>query len=538
VRLAALRLPENPVFSREVRARMRGSRAAWLLFVYLGILSFILFMVYFSWARSQQDDLSGGMGAAAFSIGRTFYEVLFTIQALLVTLITPALTAGGVSIEKEQRTFEMLSVSLLPRRAVVTGKLAAAILFVGLLLTSSLPLVSLSFLLGGVSPGEVAASYASLLAAACVYGAAGMAWSSIARNTTTATVLTYATVFALFLVTLPLAIPFQSGFSSAPGALGLAALNPVGAVALGARQEWYFGLGMPAWAPAAAVNLLLATVFAAVSLHRLEYPKTDRSLLLRALTLALCAAVFTLLGGFLRMGPSTAGPNSVGSVLGNGSFSATARHSFLCWLLAFLPCLIAPIFATGEGLFPLRDSGRKRPRHPWGRWFGEPPSGVAYGVLVTAACGVIVVLTSLGASNAAFGFVGMTAAVAFGLGAVGLVFSALLQNRWTAFAATLAVVWLLCFLSWSTVSGRFHSGAWKPAAVDHLVYLSPFPAALQTADPQREDVKKLARLAGGAPVAAVAGPLYAGLGLVCLPLALLLQRAHTRRATRDSLQQR
>ena len=112
------------------------------------------------------------------------------------------------------------------------GKLSAAVAFVTLLLASSLPLISLCFLLGGVSPGEVGASFALLVLTAFVYGAAGVAWSAVARNTTTATVLSYGTAGLLFFGTIPLFVPNAPGFYSGVGGLvqsGLRALNPVGA---------------------------------------------------------------------------------------------------------------------------------------------------------------------------------------------------------------------------------------------------------------------------------------------------------------------
>jgi hypothetical protein len=178
---------ENPVLTKELRTRMRGARAYWILFVYLLLLSLILFFTYMTWWQSQRGD-DMGAGQAAFSVGKMFYLVVLCTQSVLVGLITPALTAGSISIEREQRTYEMLSASLLPRRSIVAGKLWAASAFVGLLLTASLPLVSLCFLLGGVSPGEVFASYGLLLTVAFVYGGVGVAWSAIARKTATATV--------------------------------------------------------------------------------------------------------------------------------------------------------------------------------------------------------------------------------------------------------------------------------------------------------------------------------------------------------------
>ena len=53
VNLRQLRF-ENPVLTKELRTRMRGSRAYWILFAYLFVLSLILFFAYLTWWQSQQ----------------------------------------------------------------------------------------------------------------------------------------------------------------------------------------------------------------------------------------------------------------------------------------------------------------------------------------------------------------------------------------------------------------------------------------------------------------------------------------------------
>ncbi len=95
----------------------------------------------------------------------------------------------------------MLRSTTLRPAAIVWGKLASSVSFVVLLLTSSLPLLSLCFLLGGVSPGEVFFAYLLLIGDAFLFGAIGLCWSAYAANTATATVLSYATLIVFFAVT-------------------------------------------------------------------------------------------------------------------------------------------------------------------------------------------------------------------------------------------------------------------------------------------------------------------------------------------------
>src|SRR5262249_6050466 len=194
---------ENPVLTKELRVRMRGTRAYWILTGYLAFLSFILFVQYTSWWNTAQS--AGGGFSSGSKIGQQFFTWIFFTQLFLVAFITPAITSGAITIEKEQRTMEMLEMTRLPRSSIITGKLFSAVSFVALLLISSLPLTSICFFLGGVSPEEVALRYALLLAISFVAATLGIVWSTIARTTAAAVVFTYASLLA------PLAVAILVG---------------------------------------------------------------------------------------------------------------------------------------------------------------------------------------------------------------------------------------------------------------------------------------------------------------------------------------
>lgn len=515
-RLPRLRF-ENPVLTKELRTRMRGARAYWILFVYLLVLSLLLFFTYLAWWNQQQRGWADN--DASFAVGRTFYLVLFCTQAVLVGLITPALTAGAITMEREQRTYELLSASLLPRRAIVLGKLLAAVGFIGLLLTASLPLISICFLLGGVSPGEVLAAFGLLLLTALLYGAVGIACSTVSRNTSTATAATYGTILLLFFSTLPLSL-MNVGRAVGAGdfGVGLAAVNPVGSVLAGILSERYFGLTLPAWLPALLLNGLLAVVLIVVAIHRLGMPQADRSGLLRALS-----AVFAGLLAFFVYGALLPGGGQ-----GFLQFApARDRIVFAAIVTVFAPCALVPIFATGEGLGPGAWSGldpRRLPR-------GEAPSGMAYALLIVLLC--IAILWG-GAPPDLRPRVQTLAVLALGVtfcfGAMALFFSALLQSRWGAFAVV-AVAMLAAFLMPMTSLLGYRTGQ-NGGPSDNFLYLSPIPAAVQLGQQSEADFwRGLPPLWGGwMPFTTVTPILHTLLGAAFLAGA---HAVHTRRQ-RDS----
>jgi hypothetical protein len=193
-------LGRNPVMVKELRGRMRGSRAFWVLSAYLVLMSgfvLLLYTVYVAATNSASSGVSNQL------VGKFVFGAVVSIELMLVCFIAPAFTAGTISGERERQTYDLLRTTLLPARALVLGKLGSALSFILLLLVAALPLQSLAFLLGGVAIEEVVIASLLLVATAFFYGASGVFFSAVMRRTLASTVLTYA--FALFsLLGLPL----------------------------------------------------------------------------------------------------------------------------------------------------------------------------------------------------------------------------------------------------------------------------------------------------------------------------------------------
>jgi ABC-type transport system involved in multi-copper enzyme maturation permease subunit len=188
-------LPDNPVLTKELRSRMRGARAYWIMFGYIGFLSLVLMVSYYAWKMSVESAGSGSSMSSELG-GQIFIYILVT-QIFLVLFITPAITSGSLTIEREQRTMDMLDLTPMPRRSIIIGKLMAAVSFTALLIISSLPLISICFMLGSVDPAQVLSAYLEMLLGSFLVGAMGLMWSSIARTTTQAVIYTYMTMFLM-----------------------------------------------------------------------------------------------------------------------------------------------------------------------------------------------------------------------------------------------------------------------------------------------------------------------------------------------------
>lgn len=183
------RLRRNPVVLKELRGRMRGSRAFIVLTAYLALLSAAISLVFLAYSVSQSAANNPG---ALQGMGKAVFGLVVGMELLTMCFVAPALTAGAISSERERQTYDLLRTTLLSARSLVAGKLFAAMSFLLLLLFAAFPLQSLAFLFGGVALAEVLIAALVLLVTALAFCALGLFFSSLTRRTLVSTVLAYA----------------------------------------------------------------------------------------------------------------------------------------------------------------------------------------------------------------------------------------------------------------------------------------------------------------------------------------------------------
>lgn len=188
-RLLALRY-DNPVLVKELRARMRG-RAFVVQGFYVALLAVVVGWAYYDFTAGQAAT---SMPQVISGMGHELFQVLVGLQGWLLLLLTPAFAAGAITIEREQRTYELLAASRLPARSVVLGKLLGSWLYVVMLLTCGLPLAAMCMMWGGVSAEELVWSYVLLCLHAFLLAALAVCCSALANRSSTAVVGTYAIV--------------------------------------------------------------------------------------------------------------------------------------------------------------------------------------------------------------------------------------------------------------------------------------------------------------------------------------------------------
>ncbi len=182
----------NPVFSREMKISSRSIKLPLILAAFNIILA--VFALASMAATLNQARSDAMIDYAAFL---TIFKYVATIEFALVLFIMPALTAGNISGEREKRTLElMLTTKLTPGRIVI-GKLLTSMYNVIVVLVSSLPVLALVFVYGGVTLGDFAVLMVSFVTVALVTAAIGTFASSFCARSSISTAIAYSFVLLL-----------------------------------------------------------------------------------------------------------------------------------------------------------------------------------------------------------------------------------------------------------------------------------------------------------------------------------------------------
>ena len=328
---------ENPVLTKELRVRMRGARAYWIL---LGYLLFLAVVMLFTYNTFQGDVATAGVGGSNSSqVGLNLFRTLEVCQIFLVLFITPAITSGSITIEKEQQTIDLLTMSRLSRLSIVSGKMLSAIAFTALLLVSSLPLVSICFMLGSIDPAMVLSVYLEMLCGSFLIGAIGLMWSSIVKTTTNSVLLTYLSMLAIMTVVSML----YASLNLLNGPLGGAGSGGILVVAWAALANNLFGPAFMGFTGLEGMGfmvtcILIGCMCVVIAMSRLETFPDRRAGILRALTAAIILFLLTTINLWWL--------NTLYTVNTGPLVKSPALGALLIPITLLM--LLIPIFATGE----------------------------------------------------------------------------------------------------------------------------------------------------------------------------------------------
>lgn len=236
----------NPVLKKELTVRTRSWRmpitiSLYLFFIcaFLGLIASQMIFGYRYYRGIRIEEL------------KVLYIAITIFQLILVAFIIPATTSSSICGEKERRTFDLLLCTRLSSFSIVSGKLFSSLSFMILLLVVSIPIFSIFFLFGVITPFNILVLFAYYLVTALLFGSIGIFASAFFRKTTSATVFTYFLVLLLmfgtaFCLIIVRSLSMRIGINNISDFLkgiynGVVYMNPM--VGIGAILENQFGEG-------------------------------------------------------------------------------------------------------------------------------------------------------------------------------------------------------------------------------------------------------------------------------------------------------
>jgi ABC-type transport system involved in multi-copper enzyme maturation permease subunit len=246
---------DNATAIRDYRAQLRGNKAIWLWGGYLGIMLVVTALAYDVIVSKQAAPISTVQAQL-----RSFYDFIISTLAGVVVVITPAMTAGAIIMEKQRRSLDLLFTAPVPPKQLLVGKMISSFRYTWMLLALSLPITAVCVLMGGASWSDVLAAYAMLSFCGIVCTSIGLLMSSVANTIGAAVIWTYICVGGYVALATAASSPFlaSSAFNDPSEAPWVAGLSPLLVAYTAPTHMTVFGLAIPNWIFAGIAAMLMS----------------------------------------------------------------------------------------------------------------------------------------------------------------------------------------------------------------------------------------------------------------------------------------
>lgn len=186
----------NPILKKEL---MVGSRSMKMSFGILGINAFLtLIVVLVILATNASSRLAG----YDYSDLVWLFPILGCTECAILSLIVPIITSGSISGEREKQTLDIMLTTPMKPFSIALGKLESAMAMVMMYMISSIPVMAIAFVLGGMSWWALLGLIGMMLYLGIYVGSVGIFCSSVVKKSIMATILTIVIGFAIIIVTL------------------------------------------------------------------------------------------------------------------------------------------------------------------------------------------------------------------------------------------------------------------------------------------------------------------------------------------------
>ncbi|HBZ03004.1 MAG TPA: hypothetical protein DEO83_04250 [Lachnospiraceae bacterium] len=188
----------SPIIKKDLKVISRSMKFSWGLFAYEAVLM-IVFLMSLSIMNLSSSYGQGVLSNVDVYNGYIyFFPAVGITELVIIALIVPIITASSISGERERKTMDVLLTTTISAPAIILGKIGSAVIRVMMFVIASLPLLSLSFLVGGLSWITLFIYILLAFLFACFAGSVGIFASSICKKSITAIILAYVIYLVIY----------------------------------------------------------------------------------------------------------------------------------------------------------------------------------------------------------------------------------------------------------------------------------------------------------------------------------------------------
>lgn len=182
----------NPVYRNELKMSARSMQIPVLAVIFNSILSVVTLIVLYSIRQGYIRN-----GSEPYSSMMLLYVVVLTIEVVLLCLFVPSAAGGSIAGERERQTLDILLSSRMSVREIVMGKLLSCISMAVLLVFTSVPILAVTSMYGGMQLSVLYQSAAYVGFFILFIGSIGVFCSCRFKKTTYASISAYGVIIAL-----------------------------------------------------------------------------------------------------------------------------------------------------------------------------------------------------------------------------------------------------------------------------------------------------------------------------------------------------
>ncbi len=247
----------NAAALRDFRVQLRGNRSMLLFGLYLAVMIGAGLVIYAQTANAGQIS-----ALVAQNNLLTFYAVVIGMLGAVLTIVTPALSATAVVMERQRHSLDLVFSAPVTARYYLVGKMISAFRYTWMLLILSLPVTASCVVLGGASWSDVLESFGLLSMHALIITAISLLVSTMVSKPVSAIIWSYAATAAYLIPATALSAgamnatngPFHMEGIQAPFWGGL---SPYTVSAMAGTYSSIGGLDVPNWILVGGLTLLI-----------------------------------------------------------------------------------------------------------------------------------------------------------------------------------------------------------------------------------------------------------------------------------------